>query len=722
MQLPDYKTNSRFFDTLALVAVIAMALLLSFRHIYDADLFYHIATGREILREGSIPLTNTLVWAESERTFYPNPAWLFGVMMALVERSFGLSGVVLVKTGAVLILLTTLYRLCRRNEAKPLLAAPLIFVVAMGSAFRFSDRPDLFSLLFFALCLLLLSDKGRLSGRIIWLLPPLFALWANIHAGFILGLILIAATLCGELFAGRWQRDKAAVKQLGLIFVLCLLATFIAPHPLTNLLFLTQLLEPRSYPITEYFAPRPGEQPWFYATVILVALWALWRRARPRDWAMLLSPLIFLFLAFYSVRFVPFFLFALLPWIIHSINDWRIQSHWPPFPLPPLGTGIAKLMLLVALPTAIFLWLPLPLGFGSGVEPSVAPLGSVRFLSEVHVTGRLYNSHSLGGVGAMYLAPHYKMYQTAYFQVEKDRIEEAYHAAKNPLDWKSFLDRYGIALVWLDTTREPHTLDYYPVEEWALLYYDDYSAVFARRSRENAAVIAAHEYRVANPPLLATISGNEFGQDSFAITTGANEARRVLSYNSDNHIARSLLAFFLARQPGEEAAALAVLDELEASSPTANIYFEKGRLYSRLGRHTVGEEALRRYVSLAPDDPEGYVELARLLLGAGQNEGARAVLNKLIQKLPDYGYGYLLLGRLQLNAEELDAAWRSLSQARELMGNNAEVHNLLGIVKAIQGDLPGALFFFNQALEIDPTYEEARRNQKRALAESGTQQ
>ena len=49
-------------------------------------------------------------------------------------------------------------------------------------------RPQLFSVLLFAVLLLILirADKG--PRRLLWLVPPLMAAWANLHGGWMVGL------------------------------------------------------------------------------------------------------------------------------------------------------------------------------------------------------------------------------------------------------------------------------------------------------------------------------------------------------------------------------------------------------------------------------------------------------------------------------------------------------------------------------------------------------
>lgn len=80
------------------------------------------------------------------------------------------------------------------------LRALLLFCVVAGIWARiYVFRPQLFSLLLFAALLALLraADTGR--ARLLWLVPPIFALWANLHGGWIVGLATLAVCSVGSL-------------------------------------------------------------------------------------------------------------------------------------------------------------------------------------------------------------------------------------------------------------------------------------------------------------------------------------------------------------------------------------------------------------------------------------------------------------------------------------------------------------------------------------------
>lgn len=52
--------------------------------------------------------------------------------------------------------------------------------------------------------LLLVIDQFRRSGKGLWLLPSLFALWINLHGSWIFGMAVLAITIVSGAAEGEW--------------------------------------------------------------------------------------------------------------------------------------------------------------------------------------------------------------------------------------------------------------------------------------------------------------------------------------------------------------------------------------------------------------------------------------------------------------------------------------------------------------------------------------
>jgi hypothetical protein len=92
----------------------------------------------------------------------------------------------------------------------------MLAAVAVGAPFL-DIRPQLYTFLGFVV---ILSFALPLSRKL-WILPLVFLLWANLHSGFLLGLVTIAAVLAISFFYGETPRRAV---YLGLA---CVLACFV---------------------------------------------------------------------------------------------------------------------------------------------------------------------------------------------------------------------------------------------------------------------------------------------------------------------------------------------------------------------------------------------------------------------------------------------------------------------------------------------------------------
>ena len=95
-------------------------------------------------------------------------------------------------------------------------------------------RPRAFTLLFAAIYLALLYQfVRRKQTKAIWWLVPMMVVWVNLHAGYLIGLVLIGVTIVGvvvypgsigETLGSDWPRLKTVV----LILVACLVAVLLS--------------------------------------------------------------------------------------------------------------------------------------------------------------------------------------------------------------------------------------------------------------------------------------------------------------------------------------------------------------------------------------------------------------------------------------------------------------------------------------------------------------
>jgi hypothetical protein len=112
-------------------------------------------------------------------------------------------------------------------------------VAALACSCSWIARPNLFTMLFVMLTARLV-EQFHIGGcswrRLLWLLP-LFALWANMHGGFLAGFLILIPAMCAEAFLSLVYRTvekrQAARRRAGILLLLtggCFLATLLNPY------------------------------------------------------------------------------------------------------------------------------------------------------------------------------------------------------------------------------------------------------------------------------------------------------------------------------------------------------------------------------------------------------------------------------------------------------------------------------------------------------------
>jgi hypothetical protein len=188
-----------------LTAITAAALLYANREL-AGDLFWLLAAGRYVDGHGVTGSDPFLTLAHGGHWY--NQQWLSEWLIFQVQR---LGGLRLVSLAYALLLAGALVPLawaCRGRDVRRIAVAWLLF---SGSAVCvLQPRAAGFSLLAFAVVLAIVQGAARRRWLLL-ALPPVFALWANLHGAFAAGLLLVgllAAAAAIERRAGRLPRIR----------------------------------------------------------------------------------------------------------------------------------------------------------------------------------------------------------------------------------------------------------------------------------------------------------------------------------------------------------------------------------------------------------------------------------------------------------------------------------------------------------------------------------
>ncbi|OQA92549.1 MAG: hypothetical protein BWY26_00180 [Elusimicrobia bacterium ADurb.Bin231] len=344
----------------------------------DVDYWGHLFFGRKTLETRRIQRTDIYSYTALGRE-WTNHEWLGEVAFYSVYNRAAEKGLIFFKlligfvTGIFLFATLMLY-------SKNYKIVFSIYLLAMSLVYAgASFRPHLFTYLLLSACLFLvhlyIKNKNELF---LWCLIPVMILWANLHGGFVAGIILIAVLLFGERF-----------KRYYYFMIVLILSSLITPYgvKLWKALFVALTNPLTSQYITEWMPFNPDDFSWlgyvylFYIVLCAVSALSCLRYGRYACFIAVLSGIIF---ALKSARHIPLLAIIASPFIMIYFEKLK-NKH------------IASALIFSAYPQfflIVFLSLSNP---SARIEAgNKFPSGAVNFIKENKISGNIFNEFNWG--------------------------------------------------------------------------------------------------------------------------------------------------------------------------------------------------------------------------------------------------------------------------------------------------------------------------------------
>lgn len=480
--------------------LLGFVLNLTLQPLVEPDLGWHLRAGLDLVAHGWVlpdtdPYSHTMPdwrWVEH--------AWLTDAVMALLYRAlepFGALGLI-VLFGVVTALA---WWLAAGQTGVSWTCRLVAMVVSLWVALPFlGARTQLISLLGVAVLLRVWSQIQQGRRQWMWVLPPFFLLWANLHGGFTAGLFLLGVMLCGAFLlrisialsptlVARIDEPVLGWEDL----IRCMLVVGIAaavtclnPYgwrlyveiydSLTDRFMIETLREWQ--PVS--FQGWAGRAYGLYLAGLVCLVVGWYRRVEPVRWAMLV---IVLALSLLHWRNVTLFLIVSLP-LLAELLALAVASCLRWVPVLRSFAGMRFLALTVAVVSALCLWGPEHVVhvWRSGTTPETYfeqtdyPIEAVRWIRNhrEEVGTRLYHDYGHGGF-LLWQLPGVKVFidgRMPAWRIGDRRIFQDYvnlNRADSPD--LSVLDRYGVD--WALVPRGSAlalTLESHP--GWKSLYVD----------------------------------------------------------------------------------------------------------------------------------------------------------------------------------------------------------------------------------------------------------
>ena len=416
----------------------------------DSDMFWQLASGDWTLDHGQI--VDRDLWSFTvSGTPYTVGAWLGQVVLALGYRSGGWLGIDVFRALCVGVAAFFTARITLRVQPHVGWAAVPVLGTVLVSRMVWGDRPQLFTLALFPLVLDILF-AARLDGHLrrLWILPPVFLLWANLHNAFPIGLAATAIFLIETLL----ERDRARRRPFAIAFVVSALASLLNPSGLGALGRATAYARaPADWVVEERALDILTGPGLVFAFLLLVALAAALASGREGIAARLGAPLLwpglivpFALLALAIQRNTPYACMTLAPFVAAMAPDVLRRPRVVAPVVPRAAAGLT----FVAL-TAMLL---VVLGLGAPREPdlSLYPTGALAALRDAR--GNLLNEYDWGGYLIRY-APEHTVFIDGRGNAlyPREILADFVNAAALAPGYRDVLKRWDIALVLLRPDR-----------------------------------------------------------------------------------------------------------------------------------------------------------------------------------------------------------------------------------------------------------------------------
>jgi hypothetical protein len=266
----------------------------------DAGIGWHIRDGQQILAAHAIPRVDSFSSTMAGEPWFAWE-WLYDVVVGKLETAAGLNGVVWFTAAAIAAVFASLFRFVIVRGANLFIALALVLLAVSASMIHFLARPHVMSWLFTLAWFWILDSAEREAidrpsappGWRLRALPPLMLIWANVHGGFLVGLVLLGIFWLAAIwnwFTAKENRVEESLRKIaagkwswGLLWVglLSLAASLVNPYGwnlyshvysyLTNRFLMNH--------IDEFQSPNfHGVAQKCFLALLLVALAILWQK------------------------------------------------------------------------------------------------------------------------------------------------------------------------------------------------------------------------------------------------------------------------------------------------------------------------------------------------------------------------------------------------------------------------------------------------------------
>jgi hypothetical protein len=480
-------TIRRLFVTLFALALVAMPM----RETLDPDMWWHLRTG-EVIWQSGIPRHDIFSFTVPHHEWVTHE-WLSQLFMWLVYLAGGWPGLIVVFALLTAVSFWLVYKCC---AGQPYLAAFVVLLAAIASAIVWGVRPQIFNILLAALFVYAVErvKDGQVNGRWLWALPFVTLVWANLHSGYLLGVVLLGTYTVGgglERYLGLADErtfSPARLRQMVLVTVGSFLLAAVNPSGPGLWLYPFETLGSPAMQgyIQEWHSPN-FHLVYFWPFAALVGLGGIgWAFSPQRPtWSDLLLFCGTAFAGLVSARHIPLFAVVATPIVCRHLQG-AITALWDGGQrtedgrksLPSVLVGLNWLLVGLAVVGAV-VWSASVIVANETAVAERYPVAAVDFLEAKGLADAPgYNSYNWGGYLIWRGLP---VFVDGRADVYGDNFLFYYlQTFEVRANWRQPLDEHDVVYVLIEPG-SPLTAVLTLDEQWHSVYQDEIAQIFLRQ-------------------------------------------------------------------------------------------------------------------------------------------------------------------------------------------------------------------------------------------------
>lgn len=488
-----------------ILGVLAIFWVCTYK-VMDRDFWWHITAGKILLDTHRMILIDPFAYTREGLPYLATHEWLAQILLYIIHASGGYTALILFRGVIACASMGLLLSLTKHKRIAYLILAVWAIVMTKGS---FLERPQLFTFVIFAAFLLLAfrfldAQSMRTRRRLCAGFVALELLWVNMHGGAaLLGCAVVTFLLIetGVCALSRSQRSAHLPTLLLLaITAACMGLTLISPpNGFGTLTYITQLLNDKTIAFIGEWQPREWglyvRELWPFFVLSVFAL-SVGKKHRIFNGLLLLATLV---LSRQAFRHEILFVFVAVATCFYHLDRSEIADRlWTWIAQRRTAMGIATIILILFLSRTAYLR-----SFGFERQDNLFGFGqfdlargAVDFIEREKIDGNMFNTYGIGGYLIYRGYPDRKVFiDGRNVDYGFDFLAHAYAAGVSRDQWDELVHQYDISYAIIDynAIRQKDSLPYSSIldthPDWAMIYLDDWVAVYLTKTPAHQAII-----------------------------------------------------------------------------------------------------------------------------------------------------------------------------------------------------------------------------------------